>query len=41
MKKTNYYTRQKAMCKALGIKQPPKKMPLWQKFKFVYKQLNK
>lgn len=40
-KKNNYYEQQKRMCKALGIKTPPKETSLWQKFKYIYQKLTK
>ena len=38
-KNDDYYARQKAMCKNLGIKPPQKDMGLIRRFKFVYRQL--
>lgn len=40
-KNADYYARQKAMCKNLGIKPPPKNMGIIRKFKYIYKQLAK
>ena len=38
-KNDNYYVRQAAMCKNLGIKPPPEDMGLIRKLRYIYKQL--
>lgn len=39
MAMSNYHKQQETMCKALGIKPPPKGLSLIQKFRYVYKKL--
>lgn len=40
-KKNKYYSQQKQMCRALGIKPPPKNVGFIKKFKWIYKELTK
>lgn len=40
-KNDNYYVRQKAMCKNLGIKPAPKDMGLIRRIIYFYKQLRR
>ena len=38
---SDYYKKQKMMCKNLGIRPPPEKMGIIRKFKYIYRQLTR